>query len=66
MKVQITNTKLIRDIDNQAVLNTDAEGLREYNNSRLRRKKELIYKEKLEDRISNLEEQIKFLMEKVK
>lgn len=59
MLVQITDNKtLIRDTDNRAILNTDVEGLKAYYAARHQALKEREEKQKLAEKVDNLEKDI--------
>lgn len=59
MLVQITDNKtLIRDTDNRAILNTDVEGLKAYYAARQQALKEREEKQKLAEKVDNLEKDI--------
>jgi len=59
MLVQISdNRNLIRDTDNRALLNTDAEGLKAYYAARHQALKDREEKQKLAEKVGNLEKDI--------
>lgn len=60
-EVPIPDTKLVRDIHSKALLNTDKNGLNEYLLKRELAKKELQEKEQYNNRILNLENDMKLI-----
>lgn len=60
-EVPIPDTKLVRDIHSKALLNTDKNGLNEYLLKRDLTKKQLQEKEEYNNRILNLENDMKLI-----
>jgi hypothetical protein len=59
MLVEIKDNKnLIRDVNNRAILNTDIEGLKAYYAARNQALKEREEKQKLSEKVNNLEKDI--------
>jgi len=59
MLVQIKDDpKLVRDVTNRAILNTDREGLERYKTQRLLAKKRLDEQEEMKNKVNKLEQDV--------